>query len=117
MKKTKLSILVVLLVVMATCCSFAIATFKAPVKAATIVQPTSFSGNSLNLAGNTEASPKGFRIGQSITGVPKTIEALIKVPTTANEGSRYGVVIGSFVNGTLDGIVKILRKEGKLTKN
>ena len=100
MKKTKLSILVVLLVVMATCCSFAIATFKAPVKAATIVQPTSFSGNSLNLAGNTEASPKGFRLGQAINGAAKTIEALIIVPTTANEGSRYGVVIGSFVNGT-----------------
>ena len=65
----------------------------------TTIAASGFSGNSLNLAGNVVASPKSFTLGQKVTGTPNTIEAYIKVPTTANEGKRYGVVIGNFVRG------------------
>ncbi len=65
-----------------------------------ITQPSAFKGSSLSFSGNTEANVKAFRLQQGLTGSPKTIEAFIKVPTTANEGNRYGVILGNFVNGT-----------------
>ena len=70
-----------------------------PTFASTITSPSGYTGKYFDFTGNKLATPKGFRIQQGVTGTPNTIEAFIKVPTTANEGSRYGVIIGNFVRG------------------
>lgn len=99
MKSKKLPLIVSLLVAMVLSLVVAFASLSFNVKAATIVQPSTFSGNSLSLAGNVSTSVCGYQLNHKLTGVPNTIEAFIKVPTTANEGSRYGVILGNFVSG------------------
>jgi len=99
MKLRKNFLLIVLSAIMVCAMALAVISGAAISTKADVVSPSAYNGNSKSFAGNVAATPKGYQLDTKISGTPKTFEAFIKVPTTANEGSRYGVIIGNFRSG------------------
>lgn len=104
MKTKKLSLFLALIVALVASITMALISFlpksNSVVDAATIVQPTAYKGNSVSFANNTIENPMGYQLDSTLTGVPKTFEVFVKVPTTVNAyGSRYGVIVGNYYNG------------------